>query len=73
MSALDERLLCGNPDHRRKVPAVAEVSFPSGRWHAALVCRTDLRVHLWLAESDGVAILVTPIGAVLSSEWSEQA
>ncbi|WP_405149503.1 hypothetical protein OG589_14755 [Sphaerisporangium sp. NBC_01403] len=60
MSA-EQKVMCGNEDHARPVPAVARMSWPDGRFRPTTACAIDLRVHTRSSIEDGHPVLVEPV------------
>ena len=58
------KIYCDNEDHTRRVPAVARLSWPDGRFVPALACATCMRWSIHNALHDPAErrpILITPL------------
>lgn len=53
---------CGNPDHRKPVPAIARLFWPDGRHKPATACATDLTFQIAGAVDEAAPVEVWPVG-----------
>ncbi|GHE31405.1 hypothetical protein GCM10017673_37670 [Streptosporangium violaceochromogenes] len=59
----DQTPACGNPDHTRRAPAVARLSWPDGRFQSVTACVGDLERQVRGSLADGHSVLVEPAAA----------
>ncbi|MFF4417019.1 hypothetical protein ACFYY8_31245 [Streptosporangium sp. NPDC001559] len=57
----DKTVYCSNPDHARRVPAIARLSWPTGRFSPTAICITDLPGQIRQSLDLGHPVLVEPI------------